>query len=473
MYRTYAIRLPSLLLLGVAWLFFAATTLSAAEEELITPADEEPVATEDENNPFADSLNEDDSPVSSEAELNEDQFDDPNFMTEDYLGEEYYDEGPCCDDRSSNCFGEGDQFDCRYPGCRKPYCSPNSWFKAGYVLFWTKSVDLPILATTSPVGTDPNDAGVIGEAATGALFGGSSVLGDTRGGGKFELGYWLDPSHTAAIELEYLFLGEKNDDFRATEDDVPILARPFLNVGTGLQDSRLIVFDNLIEGTLAISTDTNLHTSALAYRNLLYSTGDCRIDYLLGYRFAYLADSISIAESTLALDGSNAPGTTIDLVDRFETQNTFHGAEFGFDFQKRIDRIWDCTFNARIALGGGGLETNIRGRTITDDGASTVVSSGGLLTQDSNIGSYRDTEFNAVSNIGLTLRRKVFTNASVSFGYHFFMWSNVWRAADQIDTNINTSQIDGPLVGAALPAFPGTTDSYWAQGLSFNLEGRF
>ena len=63
-------------------------------------------------------------------------------------------------------------------------------------------------------------------------------------------------------------------------------------------------------------------------------------------------------------------------------------------------------------------------------------------------------------------------------GYTFIYWPNVFRPGDQIDTNINLSQLPfvtgpGTLVGAAVPAPRNKGSDFWAQGLNFGLEFRY
>ena len=349
-------------------------------------------------------------------------------------------------------------------------CATNTWFRAGYLLWWSKATDLPVLATTS---TDPNGTGVLDAATTQLVFGGRSTNGAARGGGKFAYGRWLDDFQSSALEVEYLFLGEKEESFFGSQDTFTVLARPFFNVDAGVEDSRLIVSPGDIEGSLNLRATTELHSSAIIKRKLLSRSSGHRLDYLWGYRFAYLGDAVSITEATTALSGA-AAGTTFDLQDTFETHNLFHGAEVGFEYQRRVDRIWNCVINARVALGGSRSETQITGQTVIDDGATVTNNAGGLLTQQSNLGTFVEDEFNTVSRFGVSLNRHIFDNLDFTFGYDFLFWSQVWRAPDQIDLNVNPTQIPpGVLVGPALPAFQDNATSYWAHGISFNLEGRF
>ena len=104
----------------------------------------------------------------------------------------------------------------------------------------------------------------------------------------------------------------------------------------------------------------------------------------------------------------------------------------------------------------------------------TTTNAGGLLSQTSNLGTHRDDYVSTAWELGLKLRRRLTTNSALTFGYSWFLLSDVERAGEQIDLGVNVTQIPpGNLVGAARPAFPGTKSSFWTQGLSFGLEARF
>lgn len=380
---------------------------------------------------------------------------------DEQIHETYFDEGISCGNGitcGSGCIGCG--------GCRPS----RGWFNAGYLLWWAKSSDLPVLATAS---SDPNGSGALGDTNTGIVFGGTSINGEARGGGKFDFGMWLDSGHTSAWQLTYYFLGEKEESFFGSQEDYPLLARPFFNVEAASEDARIIADPDEFDGSMNLRAVTELHTSALAYRQLVSRRPGGRVDCLMGYRFAYLGESVNIVHSSTDLSSADA-GTVIDLADSFDTRNTFHGAEIGFELQQQMDRIWNCVCIAKIALGGSHSETQIVGQTTTDDGATSTTTSSGLLVQDSNRGIFRDTEFNTVSEFGISLNRRVTDNFSFTFAYNILLWSHVMRAAEQIDRNINPTQIPpGTLSGPALPAFPNNSTSYWAHGINFNLEGRF
>ncbi len=65
-------------------------------------------------------------------------------------------------------------------------------------------------------------------------------------------------------------------------------------------------------------------------------------------------------------------------------------------------------------------------------------------------------------------------------GYDFMYMSSVVRPGNQIDPNINLSQM-GPtpnhnpntLVGPASPGVPFASSNFWAQGVTFGIEFRY
>ena len=96
---------------------------------------------------------------------------------------------------------------------------------------------------------------------------------------------------------------------------------------------------------------------------------------------------------------------------------------------------------------------------------------GGLLAQASNIGAFENNEFSSVIEVGVGVRRRISCRLSTTFGYDFVHMSDVVRAGNIIDRQINTSQIPpSELTGTARPAFNFDIGGFWAQGLRWGLE---
>ena len=366
---------------------------------------------------------------------------------------------------------------CGNPPCVRQSCGRADrsmfWAEADYLLWWSKSMRVPALVTTSPDDTAADEAGVLGQTGTSILFGDSEMNDGARSGGRFELGMWINPCHCNAIEVTYLFLDEEQQAFHGSQNDYTILARPFYNAETDAADSRLIDFPDVVEGSLDVSVETKFDSLSVAYRATTIRSPYGSFGVFGGYRFAKLNDDIAVTSSTLSLTGAT-DGTSYDLYDAFATHNTFNGGEVQVDFQQQIGDRWWGQMAAKAALGATRSRSQISGQTTTIDSTSTTVTEGGLLTQGTNLGSYGSTNVSSILEFDVSVRRKLSPCTALVFGYDCVFWTKVLRAGDQIDLGVNRTQIPpGTLQGDARPAFSNAASTYWAQGLRFGFEAQF
>lgn len=401
---------------------------------------------------------------------------------------------PGCVGESSNC-GNGNRF----------------WGSAEFLLWWIKQGQVPPLATAGTL----NSGGTLGPGTT-TLFGGDQDYG-VRPGGRFTIGYWFDCDQTEGIEGSYFFLNGPADNFSVSSSDLPgsmLLARPFFNVISGLQDRQLISFPGIIGGSIGISSNSQLQGAEL---NLLCNrcyccnecrqttgcqtggcettgcqTGGCetggsyksghRVDLIAGFRYFGLDEDLGITENLTFLPTAPSPpfvpGETLAVFDRFETRNTFYGGQIGARGEWWRGR-WFVNVLGKVALGNMHQEVRINGTTVfTNPGGAPVSQQGGLLALPTNIGSYSRDQFAVVPEIGINVGRQLTCHLRVFAGYTFMYWSSVVRPGDQIDFGVNTTQLPtatgpGTLVGAARPAFAFHDTDFWAQGINFGMELRW
>ncbi len=389
------------------------------------------------------------------------------------------------DGEVDNGYAGGDYYndpasDCGH-SCHPDYfpIASQLWFRADYLLWWTQGSDVPALVTTSTAGTVQTDAGVLGLSTTSILFGDTAVTDGTRSGGRMTLGYWLQPSRQLGMQVEYLALGSEATRFLSTSQGNPILARPFFNVETGQQqqDASLVAFTGVVDGTVTVDATTELQSVALLLRRPVFQECGRRIDFLVGYRFGRLDDTLRMTESTLAtaVVGPPAQGTTIDLFDLFDTRNDFHGAELGVVYQKRRYR-WSWELMMKLALGNTHTTVLIDGATTTTlpNGGGTSTGTGGILAQQTNIGTFDQNDFSVVPELGINLSYDLTCRLRATMGYSLLYWSVVGRPGDQIDLHVNPTQFPpGALAGTPEPQFTSQPTDLWAQGLNFGLEYRF
>jgi hypothetical protein len=349
---------------------------------------------------------------------------------------------------------------------------------ADYLLWWTKGDGLPPLVTTSPTGTAVGNAGVLDLATTQVLFGGEEANDNYRSGVRFNLGAWLDPARQAGIEVTFLTLGTNDQSANFNSATTPILGIPFTNVLTGNQVAVLAAYPNVTTGTIGVSAVNRFDTLDVLLRRSIYQNYNAGMDFVLGYRYARLGDTVTMDDSITGVGrGGIVPvGTTLDVQDRFDTGNTFNGVEFGFDSQVRR-AAWTVDLLMKLALGNTHTTTTIGGgsATIPAAGAPITYSPGGLLALSSNSGSYSSNQLSIMPELGLTLGYDITSRLRATMGYSFIYWSQVLRAGEQIDTNINPNLFPPPAAAPGLrqPRFLNATNDFWAQGLSWGLEYSF
>jgi hypothetical protein len=71
------------------------------------------------------------------------------------------------------------------------------WLRGEYLLWATKNVNAPILATTGSA-ADPIPGG-LGQRNTRVLFGDGDLYDNLRSGARFSMGYWCDRAGPSAL----------------------------------------------------------------------------------------------------------------------------------------------------------------------------------------------------------------------------------------------------------------------------------
>jgi len=374
--------------------------------------------------------------------------------------------------------------DCRPADCCPRECGPydpwgsplhgHLWFQADYLLWWTAGSSLPPLVTTSLPGTSSNVAGVLGQTGTRVLFGDQTVDAGAHSGGRITLGYWFDPCQCLGVEASYLGMGRETTSFFAASPGTAIIARPYLDTQTNSQSALLIAYPTFLQGSVNVDVASEFQAAeVLLRRNLV--RGPCEgMDFLVGWRFARLDESLQISQSSqlTAAEGPIVAGTTKSLFDQFNTENEFEGAELGVVFQEHVGR-WSLETVMKVALGNTHSHVVIGGATTTTvPGGGAATFTGGLLAQSTNIGTYDENELSVITELGATLGFDLTSRLRATFGYSFLYWSRVARPADQLDVAASQLPPASP-TGQHRPAQDFMANEFWAQGMNFGLAYRF
>ena len=333
------------------------------------------------------------------------------------------------------------------------------------VLAWSVKGDhLPALVTTSPAGTPFAQAGVLGLPTTTVLFGNSSVNDGWRAGGRITAGYWFDPSRSRGLEANFFGLGDVSTGFAAGSPGTAIIARPFLDATSNLQNAAFVAFPGLVTGSIAINEKSRLLGAGALYRQDIGMWGGQRISALVGYRYLRSSDDLAIASQSAILAGGS-----FAVSEGFGAISQFHGLDLGLAGEWR-DGPWSLEWRGKVALGGNFNKGNVTGATTTTLGATTVAA-GGVLTQPGNIGSSSQTRFAAVPEVSLKASYQIAPRWQLVAGYDVLYWSGVQRAGGLIDTTVNPNLIPGGAGGGPNRPMPMmNTTSLVAQGFSFGAR---
>ena len=346
------------------------------------------------------------------------------------------------------------------PGCRV-------WGGAEYLLWWVQGQRIPALVTTSPAGTAPGQAGVMGVPGTSVLFGDSRLNDAARSGVRLSLGMWLDDCHTCGIGGEFFILANQTDSFTGRSTGLPILARPFINVLNGLPDAQIVAYPGLANGGISASAESQLLGASGFVRHVLCCGCDYSVDALAGYRYLNLDERVSVAEQVQTAPGVQ-PQANFLVADAYQAQNQFHGGDIGLAAQLIRGRF-SFGILGKLGIGANVRDVTITGSTgISTPGAPPANFNGGLLTTG-RTGHFSDCAFALVPELRLGVGYQLSRCVRLTVGYNIMWWTNVARAGDQVNLAVNPQLLAPPLVPVAYQA-PAIRDStLWIQGLTAGL----
>lgn len=343
------------------------------------------------------------------------------------------------------------------------------------LVWWSKGIRTPPLATTSPPGTPFAQAGVL--PAAQVLAGGSNLYGtDLRIGGRAMVGRWINGDRTVGIGGRFSMIDsiQRNQNFGSVNGS-PILAVPFFDLAGPANNSFPVAFplgpDNIQrEGSIQIGSAQQFMSAEAFNRVMMIESPNFRVDLMSGYHFARIDSSFEIRTDTLILaDPIFAPGTEFSGVDRFKTENEFHGMEVGFIMDRRSGR-WGFSSLAKVSYGAMIQRTRITGEnTATIQPFPPATSAGNVFTQPSNIGNYTRTLGVFAPEVQMNMTYHIAPRLSLSGGYTFIWFNKVASAGDAINPNLNTIVFPPP----ANPSFAFKDNDFWVMGANFGLNWDF
>lgn len=344
-----------------------------------------------------------------------------------------------------------------------------------YLTMWTTGANLPPLVSTSPIGTARPDAGVLGTTGARTIFGGEAFGASDRPGTRLTIDMGINEEF-AIIASGVYFGADPSDHFFASSDGSTILARPFTNSQTFTNDSELVAFPNVLAGSVEVSGSSEGYLGDIGLRRKFLSGSRGQLFGLMTYRHLGFTDSVGITEDLESIDlGGVVPlGTTFLVRDRFEASNYFNGLAMGGGITTS-NSDWLLEFRSLLSLGSLDRRMAINGSTeVTVPSISPTTTVGGLLAQGTNIANYKSSTFVISPEFRLTAHRRITKSVSAAFGYTVLVMPEVWRAGNNVDPVVNTSQVGGGvLAGNARPSFTSNDSTLVMQGLTLGLSANW
>jgi hypothetical protein len=229
---------------------------------------------------------------------------------------------------------------------------------------------------------------------------------------------------------------------------------------------------------------------ANVWKNIYYyptgTTGS--VSMMGGFRYQefnsrFDVNSFSVFNQNLAAFPAFASfaGNSLGVSDSFAAHNRFYGGQFGISGQWWPGDWLFIDVGFKLALGVTSEDLDIAGSQVrTLANGTRVVSEGGLLALPSNIGSHHLNKFSQVPELDFKVSIPLLNSVTLSTSFSALYWSRIVRPTQQIERNIDITQIPNfPPAAAAVPtglgqpSVPFRQSDLWLLGLHLGLEVRW
>ena len=298
-----------------------------------------------------------------------------------------------------------------------------------------------------------------------------SVDANEREGSRTTLGFWVDRTHKVALEGTFFWFGDRHPRFIA---GTPTIERPFFDVVAGAESVLTVAAPGVATGAAQLRGGSRFYGAEANLRHELCCFKCGHLDILGGFRYLQFAEGIEVTTSSVP-----AGGGFLLTSDRFGAENNFFGGQLGLEAEFNWGRLSINPYG-KVAVGQIYQTVTINGNRVLPDANGVPASVlGGFLALPTNIGNYGHNTISYVPEVGINFGYKVCENVRLIVGYSGLLVSNVARPGDQINRNLNLTQLPGVGGFGAIqpplsPIFTSIQDkTFWAQGANVGIEFRW
>jgi hypothetical protein len=352
-----------------------------------------------------------------------------------------------------------------------PARTPRAWVNLEYLVWFNSDMNSPTLIAGVP--------GVVA-AGPGGAFAPAAQLFPRNRDIKFDAFNGI--RGTAGMDFEHfgvdasVFALETNSEgatFTSTGAPVSV-ARQYINVATGVPTNLYSSLLGQYTGGTEAVVDSYTWGADINARFPGFTFWADRVDYLAGFRYLNLSESITMT------DVSNFPtGQTLTVQDIIRTSNEFYGGQVGLHARAgACDRGLGTDFLYKFAFGSMKQTANLSGtNTYFVPGVAPDPVAGGLYARGPAAGTFTRNKAAVVTEATFNVTYNFCKEAQVFFGYTIVYATSVIRPGEAINPVINdsTARFIANQTPNTIPAptFRFVANDYWVQGLNFGARFQY
>lgn len=350
-----------------------------------------------------------------------------------------------------------------------------------YILFKLRRNPTPALVQVIPANLADFQAngGDLPPGAATTIYGQEGVGGDARSGMRIHAGAYLNPAKTWGFDGSYLQVFQESDQFTVASAGVPVIGRGFIDVGVNQPAFlRYTSPDGLAAGIISVNSPVEMYTFDANLRGQGCALFGERADYLAGFRYLNLRDSVTINSAVAIRDQIGATPFVIASHESFRATNQFYGGQVGFDSIAHCGRI-AFQVTGKFAMGWVDQDVRIEGFAATGGNQPPQLfpNQSILYVQPTNVGQFSRSRFAVMPELALQVGFQITPRLRAMVGYDIMTVTSVERSGAAINEAVNPARTQFIQVrqdsNAIQPVFAWGGTDFWAHGLTTGLAFSF
>ena len=214
---------------------------------------------------------------------------------------------------------------------------------------------------------------------------------------------------------------------------------------------------------------SNVYGADISVRQYWFGKHGGTVDFLYGYQHMHLDEDMTIASSSVALSDDFAPiGAILGTTDSFETENDFHGGQFGISSQYR-EACWSFQGLAKVGFGSLKRTAKLSGQTFTSIDGNNATDLKGLHVRSTNAGTTTDNTFGWIPELDFSIGYHKYPNYELTLGYHIIAMTDALQVSGALDPDLASNLSDPPTL-AQRPTASLQYDTFYVQGIHFGIQ---